>query len=205
MKSKSILNPKNTLLLVIDVQEKLLPTISGHEELELNISRLIRGCKIHNVPIIYTEQYPKGLGGTTDLIKKELKEIEPIEKLEFSCFQNEEFINKIKKFDKIRNIIVAGIESHVCVLQTCLDGIQGEFRYNMHFVADAVSSRKPYDYKHAMDKMKICGVLPSTVEMALFELTHKSKTPEFKQISNIAKEFSQTGKKVGFQFNQSDK
>jgi nicotinamidase-related amidase len=205
MKNKNILTSQNTLLLVIDVQKKLLPTITGKEIVEQNISRLIRGCKIHNVPIIYTEEYPKGLGETTDLIKKELEGLTPIEKLEFSCFQNEEFVNEIKKYKNLENIIVCGIESHVCVLQTCLDGLEDEFGYRMHCVADAVSSRKSYDYKYALDKMKMCGVLPTTVEIALFELTRISKTAEFKEISNIAKEFTDTGKKVGFQFPQSEK
>jgi nicotinamidase-related amidase len=197
MKHKNILRQENSLLIIIDVQEKLTPTIAGYEEITKNISRLIRGCKVFNIPIIYTQQYTKGLGNTVDLIEKELTGITPIEKLEFSCFQNEEFFTKLKSFDKIKNLIICGIEAHVCVNQTCHDAI--EYGYVAHVVADAVSSRKTYDFRYAMDKMQIAGILPTTVEMALFELTHQSKTPQFKEISKIAKEFTEKDKKIGFQ------
>lgn len=195
MRSKNIVSVDNSLLVVIDVQEKLLPSISGHKEMSLNISRLIRGAKVHNVPILCTEQYTKGLGKTVEIIAKEMEGINSIEKMEFSCFQNENFKQKIKTFQKIKNIIICGIEAHVCVLQTCLDGL--ELGYNVHVVVDAVSSRKNYDFKVAMDKMMACGVLPTTVEIALFELTHKARTPEFKEISIIAKEFTKESK-IGF-------
>lgn len=197
MISKKILKPENTLLLVIDVQEKLLPSIADNKLLVKNISRLIRGFQIHNAPVIYTEQYPKGLGKTVEPIAKELAGIEAIEKLEFSCFQNKDFLQAIKKYSDKQNIVICGIEAHVCVLQTCLDAIDEGYAYNVHFVADAISSRKPYDCQYAFDKMKLCGVMPSTVEMALFELTHRSKTDEFKKISNIAKEFTNE-KTIGF-------
>ncbi len=196
-KHKNILRKDNTLLLMIDVQEKLMPAMAGKDEIENNISRLIRGCKVHNLPIIYTVQYPKGLGNTLESIEKELDGIDPIEKLEFSCFQNEDFLNELKKYNNIENILVCGIEGHVCVNQTCHDAL--EYGYKAHVVIDAVSSRKVYDYQYALDKMKMSGVLPTTVECALFELTHKSKTPEFKEISNIAKEFTQKERKMGFQ------
>jgi nicotinamidase-related amidase len=193
----NLLRPENSLLLIIDVQEKLIPVITGHEEISKNISRLIRGCKVFNIPIVYTQQYTKGLGNTIDIVRKELEGIEHIEKLEISCFQNEDFITRIKEFDNIQNLVVCGIEGHVCVNQTCHDAL--EYGYNTHIVADAVSSRKSYDYKYALDKMKMSGILPTTVEMALFELAHKSKTQQFKEVSKIAKEFTDKDKKIGFQ------
>ncbi len=196
-KHKNLLRPENSLLIIIDVQEKLIPVIAGHEEISKNISRLIRGCKVFDIPIMYTQQYTKGLGMTIDIVRKELQGIDPIEKLEISCFQNEDFINKINEYNNIQNLIVCGIEGHVCVNQTCHDAL--EYGYKTHIVADAVSSRKSYDYKYALDKMMMSGVFPATVEMVLFELAHKSKTPQFKEVSKIAKEFTDKDKKIGFQ------
>ncbi|MFW5799681.1 MAG: hydrolase [Spirochaetota bacterium] len=195
MKNKNIISPENSILIVIDVQEKLLPTILDHKITAENISKLIRGCKVHNVPIIYTEQYKKGLGETVEVVSKELSGIEPIEKMEFSCFQNDEFKDKLKEYKDVKNLIICGIEAHVCVLQTSLDAI--EDGYNVHIVKDAISSRKAYDYNTGIEKMKMCGVFPTTVEIALFELTNTSKSPEFKEISKIVKEFTQE-KKIGF-------
>jgi nicotinamidase-related amidase len=197
MKSKNIISPSNSVLVVVDVQEKLLPVMMDYKIIQENIVRLIRGFKIHNVPIVYTAQYIKGLGKIVEPIKKEIAETDiVIEKIEFSCFQNDEFLSLISNLER-KNFIFCGIESHVCVLQTCLDAV--ELGYNAHCVFDAVSSRKQYDFAVAFEKMKMCNVMPTTVEMALFELTHQARTPEFKEISQIAKEFLKEERKMGFQ------
>ncbi|MBW2983723.1 isochorismatase family protein [Candidatus Woesearchaeota archaeon] len=176
-KNLGILKREDTALVVIDVQEKLGAAIPEIGNVVNNTNKLIKACKILNVPIIFTEQYPKGLGktvveGVTD----------PIEKIHFDCFLEEKFYNKVKNF---KNLIIAGIEAHVCVIQTIISGISRGFK--MHFIVDAVSSRKHLDKDVAVLRAKQQGALLATTEMIIFQLLKKAGTPEFKEISEIIK------------------
>lgn len=179
------LNRNNSLLLVIDIQSKLFPHIADNEALESNCNKLIQGAKVLGLPILVTEQYTKGLGFTLDSIKNNLGDYyKPIEKAEFSCYRNEEFKKLLDSLNK-STIILCGIESHVCVLQTCIDLINEG--YAVAVVNDCVSSRNLSDKHIAIERMRDEGAVITSYESALFELTVYSNIPEFKEISKIVK------------------
>ncbi|MBD3240680.1 MAG: isochorismatase family protein [Chitinivibrionales bacterium] len=178
------LSRRKTGLLIIDVQEKFKPVILGFEEIVQNIVKLVLGCQLFDLPIIVTEQYPEGLGKTIDIIRNQFKPFEPIEKLHFSCVQDKEFSKRLSKLG-LENLIVCGIESHVCVNQTVLGLLQK--KVNVHVVVDAVSSRRGLDHRMAMEKMMQAGAVPATTEMILFELLETAGAPEFKKIQRMVK------------------
>ena len=171
-------------LLIIDIQERILPVINDHETVVQNTIKLIKGFKVLGVPIYYTEQYPKGLGPTAKVIKDELDENQAIQKLSFSCSGAGKLFELLKE-KNLEQIVVCGIESHVCVQQTVLDLIANGFQVNL--AADAVSSRKVKDYEIALARMRQHGAEVTTTEAILFELLNVCATPEFKQISKIVK------------------
>lgn len=178
------LSRRKTGLLIIDVQEKFKPVILGFEEIVQNIVKLVLGFQLFDLPIIVTEQYPEGLGKTIDIIRNQFKPFEPIEKLHFSCVQDKEFVKRLNKL-ALENVIVCGIESHVCVNQTVLGLLQKKL--NVHVVVDAVSSRRGLDHRMAMEKMMHAGAVPATAEMVLFELLETAGAPEFKKIQRMVK------------------
>jgi len=173
-----------TALLVIDIQERFIRVINEFESVVENTLKLIKGCKALGVPIYYTEQYPKGLGLTIGPIKSELEGIEAVQKLSFSCSGAGDLFNKLKK-NEVSQVVVCGIESHVCVQQTVLDLIANDFQVNL--AADAVSSRKVIDYEIALSRMRQHGAEVTTTEAILFELLNVCGTDIFKQISKIVK------------------
>jgi len=175
---------ENTALLIIDLQEKLIPSIYKFEDLLDNTIKLIKGCRILNIPIIVSEQYPKGLGKTIDLISNHLGDFQPITKTEFSCMENLEFQKHLKSFEK-RNIIVCGIEAHICVQQTVLDLMDKD--YKPIIIYDCISSRNKFNKKIAFKRMRDYGSDFTTCEGILFELLLHSKSNEFKSISEIVK------------------
>jgi len=175
---------ENTALLVIDMQEKLLPAIENSDELIKNCEILIKGCKVLGIPIISTEHYPKGLGKTNQTIAANISNINPIEKREFSCFENAEIKAKLEAIGK-RYIIVAGIEAHICVQQTVLDLMDEDFKPIV--IANCVSSRNSYDKKFALKRLRDYGADITTVEAILFEMLVTSTAPEFKAISELIK------------------
>jgi nicotinamidase-related amidase len=170
-------------LLVIDMQEKFKPVIPGIEDITDNISKLIKGFSVYGLPIMFTEQYPKGLGSTFPKIKEMLEE-KPIEKMEFSCFKNKEFKEKIRSMG-IDQLLICGIEAHVCVLQTALDAIAEGFE--VFLVEDAVSSRKEMDKKTAVERAAQSGVYRVSTEMIIFQLMERAGSEEFKEIQEIIK------------------
>jgi len=171
--------------LIIDIQERLFPHINQNELLEQNTIKLIEGLKILNIPILITEQYTKGLGTTISNIKNSLgNEYNPVEKSEFSCYDCKPFVEVLEIIGK-KNIIIAGIESHVCVLQTSLDLMQNGFIPII--IEDCISSRNPNDKKWAIDRIQRTGGVISTYESILFELCRVSGTSQFKQISKLVK------------------
>jgi nicotinamidase-related amidase len=180
------MTPKETLLLIIDVQGKLAAKVYQSELVENNISRLIRACGILDVPVLYTEQYPKGLGSTVQPIKDLLGENNtPVEKISFSCCGSGEFMNQLRRF-KRSDILVAGMETHVCVYQTAVELI--EFGYNVHLVTDAVSSRTLENKKIGIRCIERSGGISTSTEMAIFELLRVAEGDAFKAISAIIKE-----------------
>ena len=162
---------------MVDVQEKLFPHVSNKEIIEKNLITLIKGLKLHNLPFIINEQYKKGLGETLPSLRELIDDDPHFEKVTFSCCQNEPSLEAIKKSGK-NVVIVAGIETHVCVLQTCLDLLEEGFTPVL--VTDCVSSREDYNTIMAIERMVQAGVIPTTNESILFELTLSAKNPVFK-------------------------
>ncbi len=182
-KHPKILDRNKSALLVIDIQERIYKVVRKHEKLIENVLKLIKGFKILDLPIYYTEQYPKGLGPTAEVIKKELSG-DAIQKLTFSCAGAENLFQKLKS-KNIEQVIVCGIEAHVCVQQTVLDLLANGFQVNVPI--NAVSSRFKVDYETALKRMDKNGAEITTTESVLFELLQICGTPEFKQISSLIK------------------
>ena len=179
-----ILDRHHTLALCVDIQERLLPHIHGHEELVRRSSTLIKGLRILDVPILVTEQYTKGLGVTVPEIAAALGTYEPIEKMSFSCCGNPDVEAAVLGSQR-HQIIVFGIEAHVCVQQTVLDLLaQGQ---KVVVLDDCVSSRSANDARVALQRMRDAGATISTMESVLFELLRVSGTQEFKSISVLVK------------------
>lgn len=182
-RNPKILDRNKTALLVIDIQERILKVMQNPEMVIENTLKLIRGFKTLSVPIIYTEQYPKGLGETAAELKTEL-EGEAIQKMSFSCSGAGDLFDEFKE-KGFTQIVVCGIESHVCVQQTVLDLLANDFQVNV--AADAVSSRKDFDYNIALDRMRSNGAEVTTTESILFELLNVCGTDEFKTVSKLVK------------------
>ncbi len=179
-----ILKKESTALLIIDLQEKILPVIRNIDSVLENTIKLIRGFKILQLPVFFTEQYPKGLGPTSPKILETLKGYNAIQKMSFSCFGAEDLFSTLKQ-KRLTQIVVTGVESHVCVQQTVLDLLANDFQVNV--AADAVSSRREIDYMIALDRMRTLGAEVTTTESVLFELLEVCATSEFKEISKIVK------------------
>lgn len=179
-----ILDRKKTALLIIDIQEKILPVMLNPETVVENTIKLIEGMKVLGIPVYFTEQYPKGLGTTIPSIKAALENAEAAQKMSFSCCGAGDLFNEFKT-NNISQIVVCGIESHVCIQQTVMDLLANGFQVDLP--ADAVSSRKEIDYKTALTRMSSLGAELTTTESILFELLVICGTPEFKSISKIVK------------------
>lgn len=184
LRNPKILDRAKTALLIIDIQERILGVMNSPEEVTANTKKLIQGSKILGIPVYYTEQYPKGLGPTAGEIKAELEGVNAIQKMSFSCSGAGELFSELK-LKNISQVIVCGIESHVCVQQTVLDLLTSGFQVDV--AADAVSSRREKDYKIALKRMQSNGAEVTTTESILFELLNVCGTDEFKSISKIVK------------------
>lgn len=180
----SLLTPDRTLLMVIDVQEKIFSTLYEQTETERNIVRLIRGTKVLDIPAVWTEQYPKGLGPTLPGIRDVLEGQTALEKLSFSCFGDGQVRKRIESLGR-KEALMCGIEAHVCVYQTAADLMQRD--YGVHIVTDAVMSRKKENYDLALAKLQTLGAQLTSVEMILFELLKEAKGKPFKAIAEIIK------------------
>lgn len=181
-----ILTPENTALLVVDFQEKLLAAFEPEavEQVTKNAAKFVKFAKIYGMPILYTEQYPKGLGRTVETVKAELEAHEPIEKTEFSCFGNEAFATALAD-QHVDAVVITGIEAHICVAQTALDALHAG--YKTHVLVDAVQSRKPAEYEMGIAKLRSAGAVLTSTEAAMYEVMFKAGTPEFKQALELIK------------------
>jgi len=175
------LSQENAALLVIDPQEKLLPKVFQPQRVIDNTVLLIRFAGIVGLPVIVTTQYKKGIGPIVEDIRGELPESPILDKLEFGCFSNPEFQERLAKLDRSRNtLILSGIESHICVAQTALGALENG--YHVHVASDAVSSRVEWNWKIGLDRMKGAGAVISSTEMIIFEVLKRSDTAAFKRI-----------------------
>jgi nicotinamidase-related amidase len=173
-----------TAALIIDFQERIFPVIHENEKLARNVPVLIEGLKILGVPVLVTEQYVKGLGPTIAAVAQKIEGIERIEKASFSCCDEPRVMLELAA-SGCEYVIVAGIESHVCVLQTVIDLKSNG--YIPVVVEDCISSRKIGDKMMALERMRHEGVIITTYEAVLFELLRFSGTDEFKAISKLVK------------------
>lgn len=178
------LQKENTALLVIDIQEKILPVINQAASVVENAIKLVKGFKVLNLPVYYTEQYPKGLGPTEQNLKSELIDAHYYDKMTFSCFGAARLFEKFKE-DNISTVVVCGVETHVCVIQTVLDLLANKF--NVYVAADAVSSRLEYNKIIALSRMEKHGAEISVTESILFEMLNVCGTDQFKAISKLVK------------------
>ena len=184
-----LLRPKESCLLVVDVQERLLPAMSSPDSVVESISLLLKAATLLGVPVLASEQYPKGLGPTV-LALRELLDPQPaIEKIEFSCAANAALRDRVGGLGR-KQLVICGIEAHVCVLQTAIG-----FRANGHLatdsqvfvVADAVDSRDPANRTLALQRMQQDGVQVVATEMVVFEWLGQAGTPKFKDLSSLLK------------------
>lgn len=181
------LDREKTVLVIIDVQEKLMPVIDGADEVIRNLERLVRGCHILGVPVLLTEQYVKGLGPTVEPVRRALEETsgyEPVEKMCFSADGCDVFSARLAALGRTQ-VLVSGVETHVCVYQTVEDLLARDLSVSV--IADAVSSRTPRNRELALQRFVSDGAKLSSTEMALFELTVYAGTDEFRAISRLVR------------------
>jgi len=176
-----LLKGDDALLVVIDMQERLLPVIAEKERVIENVLKLVTFARIIGLPILLTEQ--QNLGETTPEIGAVLEDSQPIVKMEFDCFESRAFAERIRQLNR-DTLIIAGIEAHICVAQTALHALA---RYTVQVVSDAVSSRSPHNWEVALDRMRQHGVTITSTEMVIYELLGKAGTAEFREALKLVK------------------
>jgi nicotinamidase-related amidase len=173
-----------SVLVVVDAQEAFRPAVMDFDRVVKNVATLVQGARILDIPVLVTEQYPKGLGATVPEVSRHLDGIEPIEKLCFSAAESGEFADRLEETGRDQ-VLLSGIESHVCVNQTA-DDLLGTGK-EVHVAQDAVSSRTEENRALGLHKMERAGAVITSVETALFELLRAAGTPEFKEIQKLIK------------------
>jgi nicotinamidase-related amidase len=175
------LEPEQCALVVVDIQQKLLPPIFQKEQLVRNSQLLIRAAGVLKIPAMVTTQYSKGLGPTVPEIASLLPETEAIDKDRFSCFGSDSFCTLLKRLRGNRNtLLLCGMESHICVAQTALAALREG--YLVHVASDAVSSRTEWNWKIGLERMRAAAAVISSTEMMIYELMRSSSSPAFKEL-----------------------
>lgn len=175
------LEAEQCALIVVDIQEKLLPPIFNKEELVKNSQLLVRVANILEMPVIVTTQYAKGLGTIVPEVASLVSDVRPIDKLEFGCFGSNEFRSALKLLPGNRNtVLLCGMEAHICVMQTALGALNEG--YLVHVATDAIGSRVRWNWDIGIDRMRAAGAVISTTEMMIYELMRSSGSPQFKQL-----------------------
>lgn len=174
----------DSVVVMVDVQGKLVNVMQEKDELIKNIQRFIRGSQLLGVPIIWLAQYPKGLGPIDPNLIEFVPENEQIDKQVFSACQSDDFSKKLQSFNR-NNVFVAGIEAHICVYQTVADLLRED--YNVEVLVDGISSRTALNKEIAINKMTSLGAKVTSVEMALFEWLKSADHEKFRDISRIIK------------------
>jgi nicotinamidase-related amidase len=180
----NILNRRKSALIIVDMQQRFESVIPDFSTLVANIIKLVEACRLFALPLFYTEQYPKGLGRTSEALLERLRDCEPIEKMSFSICREPELPVLLRE-KEVEQILLVGIETHVCILQSALDLIH--LGFDVHLPVDATSSRNPCNRDNALERLRQHGVTLTNCESALFELTEVSGTAEFKTISRLVK------------------
>lgn len=181
MADQDLVSRKDCVLVVIDVQEKLMPAISGGERVIANTATLVRFCEICGVPVVFTEQ--KKLGPTVPEVKDLVQGFSAVEKVHFNCFLNSEFRDAVERLGR-NSLVLVGAESHICVAQTAIAALP---RMRVHVIADAVSSRSPDNRLIALERMREAGAVISSMEMFIYEILRQAGTDEFKAVLPLVK------------------
>jgi nicotinamidase-related amidase len=184
MSLRGMLTTDNTVLVIIDIQEKLFRVMHDKERLLQNVQKLVKGVKVLEIPVILTEQYPAGLGPTLPEISQLLPGVKPVEKVCFSGCDEGRFLQELESLHR-KQVLIAGIEAHICVYQTAMDLLNRG--YEIQVVADCVTSREVENKEVCLTRLNSAGVSLTTTEMALFEMLKVGRGEKFKQISNIIK------------------
>ena len=179
-----MLKKEEAVLVLIDIQGKLAQIVDESEFIIKNIANVIQGAKLLELPILWLEQYPKGLGPTDERIAEHLVDEKPIEKITFSAYDTEEFVRALEQTGR-KKILLAGIETHICVYQTAAHLLANG--YEADVLADCVSSRTARNSEIGIQKMVQLGATLTSVEMALFEMQQVAKGDVFKTISKLVK------------------
>lgn len=179
--SRKLITREDSVLVVIDVQERLLPVIANKDPVVDNVVRLVKSAKIIGLPVLLTEQ--QKLGPTVEEVRRELPDLQPIGKLAFDCFLCAEFKSEVRR-TKRNTLILTGVETHVCVAQTALHALS---EFTVHVVSDAVGSRTVDNQKVAIDRMRDGGAVITSTEMLIFELLQQAGTDEFKAVLPLVK------------------
>ena len=179
--ARTPLEAHKAALVVVDIQEKLLPPIFNKADLVRNSQLLIRAAQILGVPVLATTQYARGLGGVVPEIASLLGASAIADKVEFSCFGSGAFCSSLKSLPAGRNtLLLCGMEAHICVMQTALGALNDG--YLVHVAADAVGSRTESNWRIGLDRMRAAGAVISSTEMAVYELMRASGTAAFKEL-----------------------
>jgi len=171
-------------LVIVDIQERLAAVMDDRQKVVGNCLHLLEAARLLHVPVLLNEQYPKGLGPTVGEIKGALQPYEPLEKITFSCCGNVAFHEKLAATGR-KKIILAGMETHVCVLQTCIDLLKEG--YIVHAVSDAICSRTTDNFRTGLEFMRDAGAVITCTETVLFQLLEKAGTEEFRILSKRIK------------------
>ncbi len=181
-----MLDRRESLLVVIDVQERYLPHLFEGERVVEGTRRLIEAAKIVGVPLLLTEQYPRGIGPTAPALRAALPEgAEPIQKMTLSCLGTSDFASRLRSSGR-RQVLVAGIEAHACVNQTVHDLLAAG--YETYIAVDALSSRFRRDYEIAVERLVLAGAIACTVESALLEWVRTAESPEFQPVRALIRD-----------------
>lgn len=178
--SATLLNTQDSCLLIVDMQERLIPAIHEHETLVASCAWLVKVAGVVGVPLLVSEQYPKGLGATVSELRELIRPDAFMEKVHFSCGASPSCRTRIE-MQQVQQVVIAGIEAHVCVLQSAIDLLhEGK---SVYVVADAISSRRARDVELAITRMRQVGVQIISKEMALFEWAHQAGTDQFRTLN----------------------
>ena len=180
MTDRFLLKAGETLLLVIDIQERLAAAMLRRERVTNNVLHLLEVARLKNVPVVVTEQYPKGLGPTVPELAGALPAVSRVEKISFSCCGEAGFVDRVRATGR-RKVVICGMETHVCVLMTALDLLHEGFI--VHVVSDAVCSRQEENWSTALSMLRDAGAVVTSTETVLFQLLERAGSEEFRTIS----------------------
>jgi len=180
----SLLTRENTALIIVDAQEKLMQVMGNPDRVRDRIVKLLHLARLFSIPVVLTEQNPKLLGPTIPAVKTALSEYDPIEKLDFDCCNVDLFNTRLQE-KALRNIILTGVETHICIFQTCVSLL--ERGYTIHVPHHAVDSRTADNWNIGLSLMREAGAYITSAETIIFQILKRAGTTEFKEMLKIVK------------------